>query len=128
MQEHRRELRMEEKIDVAIKVLSSPDAPVLEGQVFPSYSEDISFSGMKLNVNNPIPTGSQLELEVKLHNSPDKYLMVANVVWTDLDENDDQAKSNGHGMGVILNIESNPKHDSWCSSIEDMETITKTRE
>jgi len=120
MNEHRREPRTEEQTDVSIRIRTAPDAEALEGKVFPSRSEDISMSGMKLNVDTPIPIGAILDLEVMLRNSPIKYEMIANVVWADtFDENDIEQKS-GSEVGVILSIQSNSQLALWNAAVSDL--------
>jgi PilZ domain-containing protein len=117
MNEHRRETRTEEHADVSIWIRTAPEAEALEGKVFPSQSEDISMSGMKLNVDAPVPVGAILDLEVMLRNSPIKYEMIANVVWADEENIEDK---HGRDMGVILNIQSNSQLALWNAAVSDL--------
>ncbi len=117
MNEHRREPRTEEQADVSIWVRTAPEAEDLEGRIFPSQSEDISMSGMKLSVDVPVPVGAILDLEVMLRNSPIKYEMIANVVWSDEEKQD---QGTGLEMGVILNIQSNSQLASWNAAVSDL--------
>lgn len=118
MNEHRSEPRTEEQADVSIWVRTAPDAVDLEGKVFPSQSEDISMSGMKLSIDTPVPVGAILDLEVMLSNSPIKYEMIANVVWADTAGHVDKDSTNE--VGVILNIQSNSQLASWNAAVSDL--------
>ncbi len=55
MHEHRRDPRIEEHADVSVKVQSAPEAQDLEGRIFPFHSEDVSLSGLRLDVYIPVP-------------------------------------------------------------------------
>lgn len=117
MNEHRREPRTEEQADVSIWVRTAPEAEDLEGRIFPSQSEDVSMNGMKLSVDVPIPVDAILDLEVMLSNSSIKYEMVANVVWSG-EENQEQGSD--LEMGVILNIQSNSQLALWNAAVSDL--------
>ena len=118
MSESRKEPRIEEHADVSIRVRTAPEATNLEGKVFPSHSEDISMSGMKLCVDMPVPVGAVLDLEVMLKNSPLTYEMIANVIWADSND-DEESESNGE-VGVILNINSNSQKASWNAAVAEL--------
>jgi len=120
MKEHRHEERTEEHADVSIRVRTAPEAEALEGKIFPSQSEDISMSGMKLNVDVPVPVGTILDLEVMLSNSPIKYEMIANVVWADAMEEGNIESNSCCDVGVILNIQSNTQLASWNAAVSDL--------
>jgi PilZ domain-containing protein len=115
MNEHRREPRSEEQADVSIRIQSAPDAQDLEGKIFKSQSEDVSLSGMKLILDNHVPVGALLTLEVALNNSDIKYELVAKVVWADTADDGSERE-----MGVILHIETNPLADSWKDAISTL--------
>jgi len=120
MNENRREPRSEEQADVSIRIRTAPDAEALEGKIFPSQSEDISMSGMKLNVDVPVPIGAVLDLEVMLSNSPIKYEMIANVVWADVSDISDLETVSGCDVGVILSIQSNTQLALWNAAVCDL--------
>lgn len=120
MNEHRHEARTEEHADVSIRVRTAPDAETLEGKVFPSQSEDVSMSGMKLNIDVPVPIGAILDLEVMLSNSPIKYEMIANVVWADATKDKSLESESACDVGVILNIQSNTQLASWNAAVSDL--------
>ena len=121
MNEHRRDPRTEEHTDVAVRIQSAPEAQGLVGKVFRSYSEDVSLSGMRLDVDLPVPIGALLELEIVLHNSPKIYRHLANVVWANIRDDDDYVKYGcDHEMGVMLHIESSPQFDSWITAVADL--------
>ncbi len=116
MNESRREPRSQEQADVSVKIESAPDAQNLEGKIYQSQSEDVSLSGMKLNLDSPVPVGAQLDLEVILSNSQERFNLSANVVWADSTD----LEATGHDMGVILNIESNTQQETWSSAISNL--------
>ncbi len=116
----RRNPRKEEHADVSVKIQSAPEARGLEGKVFPSYSEDVSLCGMRLDVDIPVPIGALLELEIMLTNSPTKYRHLGNVVWVDAVDDDNLEYGCEHEMGVMLHIESNPQFDSWTTAVSNL--------
>ena len=120
MYEHRLESRTEEYADVSIKIQSAPEARGLEGKVFPSYSEDVSLCGMRLDVDIPVPIGALLELEIMLHSSPTRYRHLGNVIWTDVIDDDNLEYGCEHEMGVMLHIESNSQFDSWITAVSNL--------
>jgi len=120
MNELRDNLRTEEHAEVFVKIQSAPEARGLEGKVFPTYSEDVSLCGMRLDVDVPVPIGALLELEIVLHNSPMKYKHLANVVWSDVIDEDYVEYGCEHEMGVKLHIESNPQFDSWLAAVSTL--------
>jgi Tfp pilus assembly protein PilZ len=113
----RREPRIQEQADVSIRVRTAPLAKELEGRNFSSRSENISMSGMKLNTDIPIPVGSVLDLKILLKNSPIKYEIMANVVWSNLKN----ALQDFVGeVGVTLTIEPNSKLALWNAAVSDL--------
>jgi PilZ domain-containing protein len=120
MNEHRREPRSEEQADVSVRVRTAPEAEALEGKIFPSHSEDVSMSGMKLNIDTPVPIGAILDLEVMLSNSPIKYEMTANVVWADESADSNMEQDSGCDVGVILSIQSNSQLALWNAAVSDL--------
>jgi len=120
MNENRNDPRTEEYADVSVRIQSAPEARGLEGKIFRSYSEDVSLCGMRLDVDIPVPIGALLELEIVLHNSPMKYQHLANVVWTDVIDDDNLEYGCEHELGVMLHIESNPQFDSWYTAVSNL--------
>jgi PilZ domain len=120
MNENRRDPRLEEYADVSVRIQSAPEARDLEGKIFPSYSEDVSLSGMRLDVDIPVPIGALLELEITLHNSPTTYRHLGNVVWSDVIDDDNSKYGCEHEMGVMLQIASNPQFDSWTTAVSNL--------
>ena len=120
MSEHRRNPRIDEHADVAIRIRTAPEAQGLVGKVFPSHSEDVSLSGMRLDVDIPVPIGALLELDVVLHNSPKKFKHLGNVVWANVVDDDNLESGCGYEMGIMFHLVSNPQFDSWISAVSDL--------
>ena len=120
MYEHRCDPRIEEHADVSVKIQSAPQARGLEGRVFPFHTEDVSLSGLRLDVDIPVPIGALLELEIMLHNSSMKYRHIGNVVWTNGIDDDDLEDDSWHEMGIKLHTQSNPQFDSWATAVSNL--------
>ncbi len=120
MYEHRNDPRIEEHADVTVRIQSAPDARGLEGRVFPFHTEDVSLSGLRLDVDIPVPIGALLELEITLHNSSMKYRHLGNVVWTDVVDDDNLEGGSRHEMGIKLHTHSNPQFDSWVTAVSNL--------
>ena len=119
MHENRCDTRIEEHADVYVKIQPSPEVRELEGKVFPFRSEDVSLSGLRLDVDIPVPVGALLELEIKLHSSSMKYRHMGNVVWTDSIE-DDAEQGYWHDLGISFNTQSNAQYDSWATAVSNL--------
>lgn len=81
MHERRNHPRIRETAVVTVIVDSAPEAPELEGKVFPCRLQDISIGGMKLWVDVPVPVGATVELEIVFNHSSEKYRQFGMVVW-----------------------------------------------
>ena len=81
MQERRSHPRIAETAVVTVIVKSAPEAPELEGKVFPCRLQDISTGGMKLWVDIPVPVGATVELEIVFNRSPETFRQLGMVVW-----------------------------------------------
>ncbi len=120
MNEHRRDPRIKEHADVSVKVQSAPEIRELEGRIFPFHSEDVSLSGLRLDVDIPVPIGALLELEIMLHTSSMKYRHLGNVVWADAIDDDNLEHGCWHEMGIKFRTQSNPQFDSWAKAVSNL--------
>lgn len=116
MNEHRGDARTQEHANVAVRIRTASEAQGLVGKVFPSHSKDVSLSGIRLDVDLPVPVGALLELDIVLHNSPRKFRHTGNVIWTNLVE-DEHLR---HEMGIMLHIGANPQFDSWFNAVSNL--------
>jgi len=109
MDEQRKSPRVQEKADVSVRVLTSPEVPDLEGKVFPFHSVNISLGGVMLWVDIPVPVGSYIELLIDLKHASNQFWHMGNVVWVE----DDVGTINGHYIGIKFTMLTNAQFYAW---------------
>lgn len=113
MNERRKFQRVLEEVEVTITVQSSPEAPDMEGKVFPFKSVDISLGGLKLWVDIPVPIGASLELDIVFDHTPEKYRHTGNVAWVWVGE----GLIEWHNIGIEFDELESPQFEAWESAV-----------
>jgi hypothetical protein len=80
-EERRNHQRLQEQNSVAIRVLSSPDTPAMEGRTYFCTTGDLSAGGLRFNVQQSVPVGTMLELRVAFSQPISTYRHIGKVVW-----------------------------------------------
>jgi hypothetical protein len=82
MEDKRQFQRLNEESRVAVTVVSAQNAPEIENQTYFCPTEDLSLVGLKLNVPEEIPSGSQIELRVAIMKPLRSFMHHGEVRWS----------------------------------------------
>jgi len=122
MQERRNSPRVQQAAIVTVIVQSAPESPDLEGKVFPCRLTDVSLGGVKLWVDDPIPVGALLELEIVLNNTSERYHHTGYVAWVW----DGEGLTDWHNVGIKFNMSAYQQFNIWESVITGLLETNKT--
>ncbi|MEW6647450.1 MAG: PilZ domain-containing protein [Pseudomonadota bacterium] len=96
--------------NVVVKILVAPAQPELVGTKVECSTVDVSASGLRLLLETPVETGSQLGLEVDLTEHSDRYFLGGEVMWSRETE-----AAGIYLIGVQLLGEDTPALQQWRS-------------
>ena len=117
MSERRREPRIDIKGEVTVRIQSASDVPDMEGQIYPSRINDVSFGGLQLHLDSDIPIGTELSLEIIFNHSPEKFWHIGKVMWKLEVTDDSTGQKPYYKIGIMFEEFDNPQHDAWISEV-----------
>ena len=110
---------MPEKADVTIIIKYTPDAPELEGKIFPSSSVDVSLNGLQLTIDTDIPVGARVEVKVMFSHLTLEYWHSGSVIWND--KHDPRKPSlNEYTIGIRIESMADGRFYSWFSAVSEL--------
>jgi len=118
-QDRRKDDRFREKAQVAVTVLSAPEAPDLVDRTFFCPTADLSLHGMRLSVHVSVPVGAVIQLRVAFVNPLRAFTHDGRVVWGRKDE----TGRHPFALGVEFPQLPPAEADAWRDMIERKLTI-----
>jgi len=118
MEERRRHPRIPSDNKVAVKVISSPEAPDLENRTFFCTTADISRSGLRFCSDVPVPVDTSLELRVSFAQPLRAFVHVGQAVWV---REERTATPPRYGVGVTFTNTATTTHIEWKALLAEMQ-------
>ena len=79
--ERRAEVRFDQKEELSMKIVFSSENPGLLGKTMDGSTVDVSASGLRIMLNQPIQIDSVLDVWVSLKEKNKKFFLTGNVRW-----------------------------------------------
>ena len=108
--------RYESKQALDLKIVFSSENPNLLGKTLSGSTLDVSSSGLRIELNQPVKVDSVLDVWVTLKDNPKKYFLTGNVRWVH------ELEVGGYyQIGVVLRERSDTITDlaSWKVALKD---------
>lgn len=118
-QDRRIDGRFSEEAQVAVTVLSAPEAPELVDRTFFCPTDDLSLHGMRLCVHVSVPVGALVQLRVAFIKPLRAFKHDGRVVWVRKDE----SGPHPYALGVEFPQLPPGEADGWQDMIERKLTI-----
>lgn len=113
--ERRAEQRYEQKQALSVKIVFSSENPGLLGKTIDGSTLDVSGSGLRIQLNQPVEMDSVLDVWVSRKENNTKYFLTGNVRWCNETE-----RGGIYQVGLVLRERSDTVTDlsSWQASFK----------
>ena len=114
--ERRKHSRQPRGERVVVQIISSAHDTLAPGTVVRCSTKDVSSRGIRLQLDQQVPEGLQLELWVEISNHPTKFYLAGEVKWCqELDEGE------RHMVGLELTERDAGDLEHWQKALESYE-------
>ncbi len=115
--ERRQHIRQPRDERVVVQIVSSTRDTLPPGTVVRCSTKDVSSQGIRIQLEQQLPEGFQLELWIEISNHPSKFFLAGEVKWC---EELDEGKR--YLVGVELKAGDTDDFKQWQEVLADSET------